>query len=470
MTIDVVLSECIPLTGGVPAVVIAFDQFQADTAQVSRELTGVWPNQPCSVCSNIPLPVANLAYSVFPQNLDVQLGPGIELDATVRFTVHERNDPASIIREYSISIAQLPVAPAALNDRLIWRSGANQLPAWQIPSWAAGADQVLIRTGFVDAAGQADRDRFLREVEVPIVWISTAQLVELTVTFLPKYDLLAILPWCRFQSPMILEWRAQYLIVSAKRATLIIPGCTDAETELQADPNFGEGIPIVPIGSVSPIAIGTYIPNIRLVDYASRVFEPAIKVRQEGGGLIRWALAMSIGLRRFTLDIQRGGLFRLLFNLGIDGDGAASTWVDGPCGSRIGLADAQISAVGEVAGFIDLTFDVTTFELDLTLKVTHAEIPDAHIIIHALGWPWDNILSYVVERLGKDEVRKLAGQVQKLGQWKILELPEGVIWRRGSRYETNQSSIAQLCSLVGLRQLEPGRSDGDGWDTWPGRG
>lgn len=421
---------------GRPAIAISKDAIIRAVTALRQQLQGVYPDQPAAFMRNAKLPVYNLAYSVFIDRMElIFLGDTPLLDVALRATIHPYNDIPAVIATYAVTLNNpVPLRPSYASSTRNFRWIASSTPTPQIsPSMSPNAEQILRAMTVPEPV----LDTFERKVETPILWNTSNTFVQLVLDALPEYDLGEIAPWLTMLDPLLTKVVDNHMLLTSDKARMSIGTCSPVDVIIEPDPNFPYGEPEPVAATVSRATIAVYLPKTRLLSFVSENVQPAVLVDTgDRGGLIKWRIAGAFGLQRFSLDVTGGILRGYSGNLTLRGllsahaelgfVGVARAWVDGPCGSHIGLANADVIGSGQLDADISLTYRVADGTMTADLIVTHTDL-NSRLDIDHVGWPMDDIISELAEYLAKGELRKLSGTISRLGKWEVLRLPDWML-------------------------------------------
>ncbi|QOF72860.1 hypothetical protein IG197_07310 [Aminobacter sp. SR38] len=433
MTISDLHSRFINFAKGMPAIAFSRLQLVREIQAIQGKLEGVFPDQPAVGMGDIPLPVYGLAYSAFLSDLKVKMGFGyVELDARIEATIHLRGNPSEIIRTYEVTTSQ-PIRLVLDYDfasrKLFWREqgGADTN---MVGAWGPDAVAVLAKT----ALPAPQQDGFLQEVELPSIWTTKNMFINLLIALLPYYETGELAPWLTLLEPLQFDYDGDHVLVTASRAQIAVGGCDPTSITVEPDPLFpyGQAIP-APSFSADRVDMAVYLPKTRFIDFTAKVLQPAVMVNAGGGGLVKWSVSGAFGLKKLTADITTGIIFggaglTVTGNIGlravIDFLGAARAWIDGPSGLKLGLASASVLGSGDFASEIRLTADLTAGYVYGDLVVTQAVLTKVDFDVNTpLGWPIDDVAGEILDRVAKNEIKKLTGQVTHLGRWDFMGIP-----------------------------------------------
>lgn len=448
-------SQFIVFAKGMPAIAISWAYIQRDVDALLKTLAGTNPGQPAPSMRDIPMPVYGLAYSVFVQSLTIaQSGNNATIQISIAANVHPRGNPDKVIFAYDLQTTNPAVITLDFSkdtNEVFWRAQGSVVPTIQ-GAFGPDADTALAMT----TIPVPQRDTYLTEVDRPIRWLTAPTLISLVTDALPRYALGEFVPWLRFVEPLRIRTIGTHILITASRAHQTIGACSPTDVVIEPDPAFpyGEVIP-APSGFLAA-DMALYVPRTRLFEFFAKAIEPAILVSSSGGGVIKWSMAGSVGLKQLVLDIlSANGLSGVLWTRAVvDFVASARAWIDGPCGTKIGLASASVIGKGAFEAKITLTLDLAAAVVEATLEVTQADLPNVDWDVHTpLGWPIDAVAGEIINHISTDEVRKLVGTVKKLGRWSIVGLP----WRYVENLPTSHTltpiseGLANVSVIVALR-------------------
>ncbi|MBW7964144.1 hypothetical protein [Bradyrhizobium sp. BR 10261] len=418
---------------GMPALAFAKSLLTRQLSEMKDQLGGAYPEAGPAM-GNIPLPVFDLAYSAFLDDIHVSVnGDTATLQMEMRATVHRISRPSEIIREYRISLKSEPAIIKfqylSTTRTLAWAEDGNVLPKIT-PSWGANADDVLVKTSIPDPK----EDCFLREVEQPILWNTSNAFVSLVVNALPCYDLASLAPWLTLLDPIRITASDRYILVSASRAKVDIGGCTPMTMVVEPDPDFPYGESLKPADCQSTADVAVYLPKTRIGRFVAGSVEPAILINSgEKGGAIRWQIMGSFGIKAFIATVSGGiaigdpatglvvsGLLELRSL--VDFLGVARAWVDAPSGKKLSLASTSVIGNGGLGVDVTVRLNPTTGVLNAELVVTQAIIHPDFVVDTPLGWALNAIAGTALDDFAKLQVSVLRGTVAR-GQWEIMSVP-----------------------------------------------
>ncbi len=418
--------------GGMPAIAVSTDVISKEIDALGFALAGIYPDTPAKSCKNIKIGKYKLAFSVFVTTVDFKISSGKALlEADLIATIHPDGDPGSIIRQYdvkTITPQQLFLDYQSTSKEAYWQPNGLSVPEMN-PSWGKDYKEALKKTTIPDD----QEETFMDEIEPLAISGGQSTFFNLLIDLLPRFSLHEIAPWITFLEPLQTSFSDDHLVLTSPLATLEIGGCSPKTVQVRPDPDFpyGESLPEVTY-SGQDVDYAVYFPKSRLVGFAAELIQPAIMVNSGvRGGLIKWQASGAIGLKSFDSYIQTGvaqDKLQLLTTLGIsaliDFVGAARAWVDGPSGTKIGLASASIQASGDFAAKIQLTVNIPARVVEARLIVERSRLPHANFDVDTgLPWPIDDIISEIISHIAKDEVKKLTGTVVQLGRWDFFGLP-----------------------------------------------
>jgi hypothetical protein len=246
------------------------------------------------------------------------------------------------------------------------------------------------------------------------------------------------------------------------RATLLVGDCTPEAITIEPDPAFpyGEAVPAPTLDS-SDIELAVYAPRTRLFEFFAKKVSPAIMVSDSGGGVVKWSLAGSIGLKSIVIDLKSAqGLTGVIaIDASVDFVAGARAWIDGPSGSKLSLASASVLGTGDLGADIQLAVDVAARSLEAVLTVTHSSLPNVSWDIGTpLGWPLDQIAGEILNHVSRQEIQKLAGSVSRIGKWEVVGLPLKYLdtYRQWETPVAHSEGLSRVSALMGVRRFNPG--------------
>lgn len=461
MSISQLQHQFLTFARSMPAIAIGNELIERDLINILSKLGGAYPSTPAKSMADIPMPVYDLSYSVFLDSLGVSLKNGFaELNTSLTATVHRRGRPDEIIREYKISSTspiKIVLDYESVSKNIFWRQDGLALTKID-PAWGRNADDVLARTKIPDPK----RDSYISEIETNIVWSTKNTFVSLVINVLPRYSLDEIAPWLALLEPIRFDFGQDHTVITASRARVDLGGCSPTTIVVEPDPLFPYGQPIpAPSSRAHFVDIAVYFPKTRLVDFVSGPIQPAILVSSENrSGLIKWSISGSFGIKKFMADINtvislpNGPVVfgAIGISTAIDFVGAARAWVDGPSGTRLGLAGGSVIGSGEFSAEIRLEADIAGGFIRGDLKVTKSELPYVDFDVNTpFGWPLDAIAGDILDHVAKGEIRKLTNQIVHLGQWEFLGIPLSYLDTFGtSRVFPVMEGLKEVAAYMGI--------------------
>lgn len=459
--------------GGRPALALSVSCLEKVVSNFGQSLAGNYPDRPSAMMRNIKMPVFNLAYSGFLRVLKLDLGNGRrELFAELIATVHPYDDPAKVIATYEVTFdapLEVDLSYSQSSRELRWAS--KTVPFAKVnPKLSSDAERILKELQVTEPV----LETYGRTVESAIVWNTSSTFAQLVLDALPPIDLAEIAPWLTFIYPIQIDYGNRYLVVTAEKSRMTIGGCSPVDVIVEQDPSFPYEMPSPVESYKSRVSVAVYLPKSRILEFVAKNVMPAVMYDSgERGGIVKWRMAGAFGLDRFTVDVSGGiqignpqaGNITLKGTLStstaIALTGVARAWVNGPCGSRVGLASASILGNGEFGADIIVTYkspggpsgpDYGAI-LEAELLVTRSQL-DPNIEIDAVGWPIDGIISELADHLVSKEVQKLSRTVRQLGRWDVAGAPSWLveILTKGSRLGPVVESLSGVSSIVGFAE------------------
>lgn len=449
-------AKFIAFAKGMPAVAISWAQVNRDVGRVIKSLAGTNPGKPSSYMGNIRMPVYGLAYSVFLETLAL-IPRGTMGDLSIKLTanVHPDGHPDQVIRSYVIETNPSAVVSLEFEDttnKVYWEERGGSNPKIT-PAWGPNADAILAST----TISVPQKDHYLDEVERQIIWLTGPSFVRLVTGVLPRYNLGEIVPWLRLRPPLRVDLSLPHIVITSSRAAMTVGDCTPTTINIEPDPRFpyGHSIPVASI-SADAVDLAVYAPKTRLFEFFAQKIEPAILVSDSGGGCIKWSLAGSMGLKGIVVDLLTAqGLSGVIaIGASVDFVAAARAWIDGPCGTKLSLASASVLGTGDFGAEVRLSIDIKARYIEAALAVTKSVLPNVSWDISALGWPLDQIAGEILNHVSKDEIRKLAGTVTRIGKWELVGIPLEYLDTIGINEfsEAHAEGFAGVSAFAGIRR------------------
>lgn len=463
--------------GGRPALAFSLERLEEAISQMGSVLAGSFPGKPHSMMRNAKLPVYDLAYSGFVRVLKLDHTGGTpRLEADLIATVHPYGDPSRVIATYEVSLDQpldLYLAYSEASRELRWASKTSPL-ANVAPNFMPDAEQILQDLHVPEPV----LDTYERKVETTIVWNTSNTFVQLVLNALPPVDLGEMAPWLTLLDPLQFDFGKRYVIVTSDKIKMTIGGCSPVDVVIEPDPNFPYSMPEPVEKSQSASHVAVYLPKTRLVDFVANNVLPAVMYDTGGrGGIVKWRMNGAFGLKKFTVDVSGdvrvgdpwSGDLTLKGTLSTSTEialtGVARAWLDGPCGTKVGLASATIQGDGAFGADIAITYRSPGGQgtsdygaiLEAELIVTRSEL-DPNIDIDRVGWPIDDIIGELVDYLVAKEIHKLSGVVRKLGKWDMLAVPSWLVdlLDNDTRLAPVVESLAGVSSVIGITESRRG--------------
>lgn len=429
---------------GSPAFAFSIAALHQAVSHYAKSLSGKYPDEPHPLMANAPLPLYGLAYSCFIDELRLAFtGEDVQLYSMLKATVHPFGRPRDVIAYYAVILENpLDVHLEYEEPSRTLRWACRTSPRAKVfPAFTPDAETILASLQFEEPL----LETYERSVERAIIWNTSNTFVQLVLSALPTIDLGEIAPWMTMISPLRIKVGDRYLCVTANKIRLSLGGCVPNEITSEPDPSFPYTKVLPGKTEASKVLLAVYFPKKRLVDYVAGNFQPAIGFDTGNrGGLLKWRAAGAFGLQSFSIDISgkievgnpwSGGNITLQGLLTISTaltiSGVARAWVDGPCGTKVGLASADVLGDGKIkADFsvtyhspLDLSGSQTGAALEAEFAITQADV-DPNIDINLVGWPIDDIAGEIGDYIIGKEIRKLAGKIRQQRRWDVMSVPE----------------------------------------------
>ncbi|MDE0334056.1 MAG: hypothetical protein OXI64_03790 [Defluviicoccus sp.] len=467
--------HCHNFAAGRPALAFSLEQLELAVDAFGSALAGNFPHGPHPTMRNAKLPVYELAYSVFVNNLKLSIENGSpKLCFALLATVHPYRNPSKVIATYNVKIKyplDVFLSYSQTTRQLRWTSRENPF-ATVYPEFMNDAEDILRGLQVPEPV----LDKYKHDVEAIVLWATSSSIVNLVVNALPPIDIGEMVPWLTLLHPLQFDFGERYLIITSERSQMSIGGCSpvdvlvgpDPDFPYQAEPRSDEHRSTERSRAVAAV----YLPKTRLVEFVSNSVMPAVMYDSgERGGTIRWRMNGAFGLKEFIVDISGGiqagnpwsGALTLRGTLSafsaVALAGVARAWIDGPCGSKVGLANASVQGDGKFLADIQITYrspgEFVTPDYGATLEaelvVRHATVKP-EFELDALGWPIDEIVTELIEHLAEREVHKLSGMARKLGSWDMVSVPSWLVdlLGNGQRFAPVVESLSGVSSVIGI--------------------
>jgi hypothetical protein len=377
---------------------------------------------------DLPLLVTNavnFSFEIDPAT--VSLSQDWLLSLALNVWLHLPGDPtAEIVRvAYRIEGVRVGAEYDASRNNCAWTPAAPATPNMVGETWeATGAH--LVAAGFVDAAGNPDRDRFLREIYYGFVWINAAQLVATIFRAIPFPQLQKYTGPLRLKPPFQFEVVDSHFAVWTDEVDIIDVHCgggnipkPPASANWHAIPHAG---PKSPREGSEPV-LGLYVAAQTLVSWQAGYLAPAVSFSSSGGGFIRYDLDATVSLRSLDLSVQpdpNGG--SLSIDAGLRLTAQADSYMNGPCGTRLSLASATITGNGSAHADVRIRYDRPSRALRLELDV-RADIDQTSVHVTS-GGLLGGILGEIVEILYKSGIIKVDTSYRRRSGVDLLDLSD----------------------------------------------
>lgn len=373
---------------------------------VQRMLARLQNRPSDGVNRNLPLPIAEVAasFSVDPATFRMDgLSGAISLDLDL--WLHQQGDPATAIYVMGYRLQDEAVVAGIDHaaQRIFLEPRAGSTARIHSQSWGADADLVLVRLGYVDAAGLADRARFQSEVITPFQWLNARGLLRAIVRSFPVPDVFSWFETIRPVGAISADVGAGYLIAWSESAAIAIPDCA-------LPPSQGQGPSVVPdvvAGVPKPWSafdlrapgLMLYYAATPLLDWHAGVFMPAVAFHQEHDGFPGWAVDGHVGVQRLRVRFEpRADGGALTFDGELRVLGHASSWINGPCGLRVDVGTATFSGPGTLQGELAVSYSRALMALRSALAVA-IDVPSHTLNLSAgglLGGAWIEIVEWLL--------------------------------------------------------------------------
>ncbi|AVP97415.1 hypothetical protein C7S18_09505 [Ahniella affigens] len=340
---------------------------------------------------NLALPFGSLAasFDVDPAAFSMEPKTGaISLDLNI--WIHDRADANNPIYKLQYLLRDEPVSAGVdLAGMKVFLEPQNARAVVHAHDFSHGADPILIRLGFVDALGMADRSRFATEVAFPFIWLNAQGLMRAIVRSFPLPD---VFSWFKTILPagaIIAEIQSGYLAAWSEQVAISIPSCglppaARPAPKVVADAILGNPKPWSPADSSEPM-LAIYLSEQPLLDWHAQALMPAIAFHQEDDGFPGWSVDGHVGVEHATITFApsaTGGSLTVAAALRLHA--FASSWINGPCGLRLDVASAAISGPGSLRADFSVNYSDSLRALRSALSV-EIDVPPGDLNITAGG-------------------------------------------------------------------------------------
>jgi hypothetical protein len=378
--------------------------------------------------TDLPLFGANSVHFTFaPDAATLKISASWELSLDLTVTLHEPGNPASKIVDvlYRLPTVKFDAAYDAGSGSCFWRAAPGQTLQKVSETWEPSG-QALINCGYADGSGQPDKQRFLDEVYYGFVWVNAARLMDTVFGAIPFPQLQIYLGPIRLKAPIQFQQTAEYFAAWSNEVELVNLMCgesqappTPSATSVQVTTTSAIKSPI---DTKSPPA-AVYLAAKNLVNWYAGVLAPALMISSGGGGFVKWSVDAAVSLRSLRLDLvqsQYGG--GLLLEAKLRLAGVADSWIDGPCGSKLSLASAGITADAGARASANVTYDPNKRVLRLACQVS-ADV-DKNSVNITTGGLLGGVFGEVVEILYKSGALKIDTSFTRRMECDLLDLAE----------------------------------------------
>ena len=454
------MHDFISFAKGMPAFSISWEQIKLDVKNTIDEIKNTGSTQTSPFLTNIRMPVYSLAFSVEIVSLSLsETSAGAELNVLLKASIHTYNEPSKIIRTYTIETTQSSILRMDIDvssGYLFWQQQGHNLPNISAEAWPADVEEILKDTPIPEPR----RQNYLDEVERQIFWLTGPSFIRLVTDILPKYNLSEYMPWFMFKSPLRVKYSNNYVIATSKRGTLLLDGCVLETVDVEPDPDFPYNHTIPEPTLTANHDYSVYSPKSTLFKFMADKVMPAVMVSDSGGGVVKWKMTGSVGLKALEVSLQSSQSLDQILSISsnVEFVAGARAWIDGPSGSRLSLASASIIGDGEFGADIKFNVDVPRGTIKATLFITHCKIDPHWDLNTPLNWPIDAIASELLNHVSKKEVSKFTRRVIQVGEWKFLGLPFDYLETMPNYHVPIASGegLQGVSGLVGVKKVDAG--------------
>lgn len=211
------------------------------------------------------------------------------------------------------------------------------------------ADQYLIDIGYVKG-GAPDWARFNEEVVYPFLRVNSRGLLAGIVRAIPLPQVFSFFKTVTPIPPIEAAIRDGYLLCWTENARINLPLCDAPPAQMQPTTNWKSNgaLPQSPWDASSP-PTALYIAAKPLLQWYSTGLMPAVMISKEQEGFIGWSIDAAAGLKSLEITLvanPAGGEITGHAELRILG--FATAWMNGPCGVRLDVISAGITADGSL--------------------------------------------------------------------------------------------------------------------------
>lgn len=381
-----------------------------------------------ALSTDLPLAVTNrVNFSFFLNEKSVELKQDWTLSMKLDVVIHLPSNVAAEIVRVSYELADVPINGGfdRGRDECFWKAAAPNAINKTAEQWEQAPALNLIAAGFVDAAGAADKQRFLEEVFYGFVWINKTNLLDTILRAVPFPQVQRFLGPIQLAGLLQSEVIDQHLAVWTDEVNVlgqcgggVLPK-TGVATSWSAQ---GASAVKSPWDGREP-ALGLYIGATTLLDWHAGYLAPAIAFRKSGGGFVRYDVDGALSLQRLALVLRidpNGGSLEL--DAGLHLLAYADSFIDGPCGSRLSLLSATIQADASARAVIGVHFEQKALALVLDIDI-QADV-DRNSVNIVSGGLLGGIIGELTEALYKVGIVNIDTTYRKRTQVDLLNLSD----------------------------------------------
>lgn len=374
----------------------------------------------------LPLFATNaVQFSFYIDPASVSLTPDWKVSLKLDVVLHVTGDPtAEIVRvTYEVDHVSLTGEYDRTRGQCFWKPASPSAPSKTGELWEATGTN-LIKAGFVDGNGAADRQSFLDQFYYGFVWINSAQLLPTILRAVPFPQIQHYLGPIRLSGLLEMEIVDEHLAVWSNEVDIIDVHCgggTIAKPAVKTDwAAAGVGTPKSPWDNREP-DLGLYLGATTLLDWHAGYLAPAIAIHQSGGGFVRYDLdgALSLQSLKLTLQIDPNG-GSLTLDAGLRLLALADSYMDGPCGSRLSLASATLTGDAYAKATVGVHIESKALVLDLDIQ---ADVDKGSVNISS-GGLLGGIFGEIVEILYKSGILRIDTAFRQRSRVDLLDLSD----------------------------------------------
>ncbi|MES0058380.1 hypothetical protein [Mesorhizobium sp. M0041] len=377
------------------------------------------------------------------------LNADFDLSMQVHVWLHPRGNPNSPIVSliYDISKAHLePIYDATIQEfRWTSYSSASVTLVHESPL----DDQALIDAGYAtqDQSDNivADKQRFLQELFYGFKWLNARNLLPGLILNIPFPQIQHWLLPVALQFPFSHAFQGGYIVIWTDVIRNVFHDCGGSENEVGDPPERdwqlrgSVPVPASPFDDAFPTVL-LYVAAKNLISWEAKQVAPAVMLSKSGGGFIRWSYDAAVSVQKVRLELvpsPTGGALELY--MGLRAIGMASAWIDGPSGARLSLANASLTANGDVTARAAVEYNEKAARIELDASV-QARIDQSSIDINS-GGLLGSAIGEIVEMLIRSGAIKLKTSYYSRIHMPLVDLSDLLIYRARAQQRVGSRSM-----------------------------